>query len=91
MDARQSFDRLSVERVCSRLLGQQCCAARVAAECPVRSAGLADLGELCERIDGTLRLAGANGSLDELRQRPDRQPSPCGSVTARSAAANASS
>jgi hypothetical protein len=46
----------------------------VAAECPVRSAGLADLGKLCERIDGTLRLAGANGSLDELRQRPDRQP-----------------
>ena len=74
MDAGQSFDRFSVQPLGGGSLGQHCRRARVDPERPVRAGGVGKLGELGERTDRALRLAAAHGSLDELRQFPDRRP-----------------
>ena len=88
--ARQPLDRLLVEGLGGRAVGQQRARAGLEPERPVGAAGARALAEALEGRGGELRAARAHRGLDELDQRQAKsERSFC--AQARSAAASASS
>ena len=74
--AGESFDRFSVKALSRGSLGKHRRPARVGRKRPVRAGGVRKLSEPGERTHRALHLTAAHGSLDDLRQHPDRRPQP---------------